>query len=247
MHAGFGCQGLGRQLLWDSKDRLDAKVAREAAQRLQALENKRVTFSEILEGEKRLDMADLQESLATATAQKEREGILEARRAIADFTKFTDAVMAKVRKPYATRGVMPQLQSGIGEVKMLAATYKESTWAVAIGDQTQNALLATVLALRSYEQEHGGLPDSLVQLVGTSLDKIPEDPFASSGPVRYKRQQNREGGYVLYSVGPDGKDNQGKPVDQPDYGHGRYTVLWNSTGDVVAGTNTKVNYFVIAG
>ncbi len=247
MHAGFGCQGLGRQLLWASKDHLDAKVAQEAARRLQALEDKRVTFAEILEGEKRLDMADLQESLATATAQKEREGIREARRAIADFTKFTDAVMAKARQPYAARGVMPQLQSGIGQVKMLAATYKESTWAVAVGDQAQNALLTTVIALRAYEQEHGGLPESLVQMVGTSIDKIPLDPFASSGPVRYRRESKRKGGYLLYSVGPDGKDNQGKPVDQPGYGRGRYTVLWNSIGDVVAGTNTKANYFVVVG
>ncbi|MFO7955609.1 MAG: hypothetical protein R6X33_00730 [Candidatus Brocadiia bacterium] len=62
------------------------------------------------------------------------------------------------------------------------------------------------LAVEQWRMEHGEWPDSLEQLVGGGLETVPEDPF-SSGKLLYRRT---DGGVVLYSVGPDGQDNEGR-------------------------------------
>ena len=60
--------------------------------------------------------------------------------------------------------------------------------------------------------------------------------------MHYKRIGSK---YVLYSIGPDGKDDGGRPIfdsskppppagSERDY---RYKVEQNSSGDVVAGVN----------
>ncbi len=66
-------------------------------------------------------------------------------------------------------------------------------------------LARTALAVEEWRQQHGRWPDSLEQLAPDLLEAVPEDPF-SDGAIRYLRT---EGGVVLYSVGPDGTDEQG--------------------------------------
>jgi hypothetical protein len=41
------------------------------------------------------------------------------------------------------------------------------------------------------------------------LQKIPNDPFATHSPLKYKRNKTA---YILYSIGPDGKDDGGKEI-----------------------------------
>ena len=91
--------------------------------------------------------------------------------------------------------------------------------------------------------EHGDYPQNLNQLVPATLKKLPDDPFALNGLLRYRRTKTK---YVLYSVGPDGKDDGGKPIDDPlqarqfpTYPSVRYHVGEKSRGDVVAGVNTQ--------
>jgi hypothetical protein len=75
--------------------------------------------------------------------------------------------------------------------------------------QTIDHLLMTEAALRAYQLEHGTFPESLNELVPQLLDQVLTDPYdAKDGPLRYRRQG---AGYVLYSVGFDGKDNGGNP------------------------------------
>lgn len=80
-------------------------------------------------------------------------------------------------------------------------------------------LLAAELALRCYRSEHGNVPARLDDLVTNYLSKVPEDPFTGQ-PLIYKPQ----GTYgLLYSVGPDGVDDGGRPAS-----HG-----WSAKGDLV--------------
>jgi hypothetical protein len=60
-----------------------------------------------------------------------------------------------------------------------------------------------LLALRAYRQDHGGLPDSLGELVPDYLTEIPRDPF-DGAPLRYSRNKG-----ILYSVGSDLADDGG--------------------------------------
>jgi hypothetical protein len=67
------------------------------------------------------------------------------------------------------------------------------------------SMVPVVFALGAYRTDHKGYPAELAALVPKYLPAIPEDPF-SGGPVRYKRDG---AGYVVYSVGLNGKDDGG--------------------------------------
>lgn len=70
-------------------------------------------------------------------------------------------------------------------------------------------LLLTQLALHAWRQENGAYPPSLAQLVPEILTAVPLDPFTADQPLRYRREGD---GYRLYSAGPDGDDDGGRPL-----------------------------------
>jgi hypothetical protein len=67
-------------------------------------------------------------------------------------------------------------------------------------------LLGTELALRHYHQQHGEYPVTLAALVPAHLALLPVDPFTQQAliyrPLAYS--------FVLYSAGPDARDDGGK-------------------------------------
>jgi hypothetical protein len=65
----------------------------------------------------------------------------------------------------------------------------------------------TALAIELYRADHGGeKPTNLNDLVPAYLKEIPRDPFDGK-PLRYRITER---GYAVYSIGPDGKDDDGK-------------------------------------
>jgi len=70
------------------------------------------------------------------------------------------------------------------------------------------------LALRTYAVEKGSYPDSLSTLVPDYLSALPKD-FFTGGVSRYLKSNK---GFLLYSVGPDRQDTQGRNrSDPPSY------------------------------
>ena len=69
-------------------------------------------------------------------------------------------------------------------------------------------LLAAELALRCYQSAHGHPPARLDELATNYFSHVQEDPF-SGLPLIYRAQGAN---WLLYSVGPDGVDDGGKPV-----------------------------------
>lgn len=66
----------------------------------------------------------------------------------------------------------------------------------------------TAFALAGYRAEHRVYPDTIAQLCPQYVAAVPVDPLSpSSSPLHYHRVG---AGYVLYSVGPNGKDDGGK-------------------------------------
>ena len=61
-------------------------------------------------------------------------------------------------------------------------------------------------ALAAYRAERGEYPRRLIDLVPKYVQKLPKDMFAGEGDLHYAR---RGGGYLLYSVGPNGLDEGG--------------------------------------
>lgn len=78
-------------------------------------------------------------------------------------------------------------------------------------EQSQNNLYLA-FALAAYRRDHGCYPKQLGALAPKYLDKIPVDLF-SGKPLVYRPSDD---GYLLYSVGVNGQDEQGRSYgDQP--------------------------------
>ena len=78
------------------------------------------------------------------------------------------------------------------------------------GIQVQFDLARTALALERFRLPTGARPERMEELVPRYLPQVPLDPFDGQ-PIRYRR---RQAGYLLYSVGPDGQDNDGREQDE---------------------------------
>jgi hypothetical protein len=70
-------------------------------------------------------------------------------------------------------------------------------------------LLMLDLAVMVYREANGNLPDSLSNLVPSVLNELPIDPYGN-GSLKYRRTDD---GYTLYSVGPNGTDEDGENDD----------------------------------
>jgi hypothetical protein len=84
-------------------------------------------------------------------------------------------------------------------------------------------LCGMAIALKKYKGMHGGYPDALTSLVPVFLETLPQDPFCGE-PYCYRREGD---GFLLYSVGDNGVDDGGLPLQGGKGG---------LTGDVLWGT-----------
>ena len=70
--------------------------------------------------------------------------------------------------------------------------------------------LLLAAALQGYRQQHQRFPDTLEALVSDGwLQQLPVDPFTQRDTICYR---NDGASFLLYSRGPDGKDDGGRPV-----------------------------------
>src|SRR5205807_2515607 len=72
--------------------------------------------------------------------------------------------------------------------------------------------LQVAFALAIHQRETGGYSRALAELSPKYLDKVPDDLFTGK-PLVYRPEET---GFLLYSVGPNGKDDGGRgPGDDP--------------------------------
>jgi hypothetical protein len=91
-----------------------------------------------------------------------------------------------------------------------------SVWTIAIPHWSKAAtndaeiqarlfVASVALAIERYRLSHGRLPSTLSDLVPEYFPAVPLDPYATTA-LKYKRLPN---GFVVYSIGQDGRDNGG--------------------------------------
>jgi len=111
-------------------------------------------------------------------------------------------------------GQLPVLDelSRVDAPKFLPANYPvpmlQKAWFNTMKTLTLHQLVGAVIALRRYELRHGQAPQSLASLSPEFLNEAPHD-FMDGHTLRYC--QKNDGGFVLYPVGEDGKDDGGDP------------------------------------
>ena len=72
--------------------------------------------------------------------------------------------------------------------------------------QALERMTLLAFALAGYRADHHEYPKTLAELVPAYVDALPKDPF-SDGELQYKSEN---GGYLLYSVGENGRDDGGR-------------------------------------
>jgi hypothetical protein len=90
--------------------------------------------------------------------------------------------------------------------------------------RAQLEIIGAALAIERHRVDHDSLPETLEVLSPVYLGSPPRDPFDGE-PLRYHLTNN---GFVLYSVGVDGKDNGGR---QEDYD--LFYEHWDDESDVI--------------
>jgi len=250
---GLACQSIGRRPIWNSINHLNAAQAKAASLRLQEIQKRQVSYADVLGTDKSSSQAVLQnlvqqpnwrasvrtfaqnaaDAKGTAfnwTDQQEAEvQQLDGQTVLTDHAGYTDRLIQAAHSPYMDGADLPTPPAD--SVARLLSPDTSRQRVKFADNEAQNGLLIVALALRAYRVGHCSYPAKLSALVPTYLNSIPGGPFTPSGQLRYKPSSP---GYILYSVGPDGKDDGGKPIldsSQPA------PVKEGSAGDVVGGVN----------
>jgi hypothetical protein len=256
---GIACQAIGRRPLWTTVEHLNAAQSRTAITRLTHITDKHRPYADTVQEEKWAVQAGLLEifnhpgllkNVYSDPADDSRWAPRAKARTIVsylaysksrimhDFTTYMDAVEAQARQPYSLHLPLPPAPTD--PINSMIIPEYEQVRLKHVDNETQDGLLLVTLALHAFRVEQGHYPASLAELAPAYLKKLPDDPFAVQGTFKYLVQGKS---YVLYSVGPDGKDDGGRMIDDPKHSENpestsptaRYYVHQNSVGDIVAG------------
>lgn len=89
----------------------------------------------------------------------------------------------------------------------------------AVEGEAARELAVSALALHRWQLAHKNFPATLQELVPQFLPAVPIDPFDGQ-PLRYRRQE--DGTFLLYSVGRNGKDEEGNAEPMTPEGRPRF-------------------------
>lgn len=242
-------QSIGRSGLWGLSGRLDAVTAVEAVKRLISARTMADEMQDVLQQERQNAAAAVARAVRSHSwrpyvcgtvvargldwqqcawyglaggAQREWRAMdaIARRQSAAAKLPYSQAVKAIEESRAASRA----LSFGPGRSYLFGAALNE----------TENRLLAITMALRAYRLRTREFPDQLGALVPGYLPAALSDPFDGK-TLRYRRT---DGGYLLYSVGPDQRDDHGRAVGaSASDGRDSRAVHADSIGDVVAGVN----------
>lgn len=98
-------------------------------------------------------------------------------------------------------------------IGLLIPAVSKAQYAADRCDQVQHNLYLA-FALAAYQRDHGRYPKELAALAPKYLDKVPIDIF-SGKPLIYRPSEN---GYLLYSVGVNGRDEEGQGYEDMPQG-----------------------------
>ncbi len=146
---------------------------------------------------------------------------LTSKRAIVrDQLAYYAAASREVAGPYREKMQAPVPNNVIGA---MLGDIVSGVWQKHVGRQAAVDVLRVEVALLRYRKDHGRYPDRLDVLAPRYLSKVPDDVCAGRAGARF-RYLLQPGGYLLYSVGPDMRDDGGT-----------FMYRWQGAGDIVAG------------
>ena len=253
---GLACEAIGRHPLWDHVEKMDAGTAAYCLARMNALQSENLPLSVTLEEEKWFTQNAVLDAInhpktfhvGGSDSETDKEGassdtvpamkaynlVVSRKVAVDSIGAHMDKVIAQSKKPYIQdhREIEPPKEIYTSTVAPASAPLRCKYTTNEAGD----ALLRTALALRVYRLKKGDYPANLAALVSAKLlPAVPDDPFAlPRTPLCYRRTDKDH--YVLYSIGPDGRDDNGRGiVGKSTSGAETRYVSVDSKGDMRAG------------
>jgi hypothetical protein len=254
---GIGCQETSRRPIWNAVSHLSPTEARAASARMEIIMNRHYPLQETVAAEKIANLFWMQEAFAGRGKDPSAKDFAKfpqdaEAKILSGYSTYMDQLIRCVQMPYASkpklpetpdpkRGRIPFLHAGdaIADIMLtILCPTVNGLWSSDVTCETRNQLVCVALALQMYRADHGNYPEKLDQLVPMYLTTVPNDLYALKGQLRYRKAGNR---YVLWSIGPDGKDDKGAPMVRPKASQASpnprspSNQTWTYRGDIVAG------------
>ncbi|RYG73059.1 hypothetical protein EON80_03600 [bacterium] len=240
--AGRDIEEIGRSILAPIVSKLSIQECRDAAARLVKIETLRPPYADALRVEKnsavdltresfeKLDWTDVvndtkkpngdsftESEKSILNNSGEDEILANLSKVLDDAIVNADAVYKPV-KPTVGRGSDPWSRMMTDSI---AAPNNRVQYEA---ERAQNTMLKIALELRAEKMQTGKYPESIV---------LPLDPFLNPALATNTLKYRREGdSYLLYSVGPDTKDDNGKPIELEPNAELTYTTKGDLVGPV---------------
>jgi hypothetical protein len=149
---------------------------------------------------------DLSSSGNLGAVETLRALLTPRRTAIADVDDYYRRLIAESRKPVRQRRPLPASEDyWVGVV--MGIDPLDQPWLFDRA-RTELALLEVALAVRMHYLQHGRYPAHLTDISKQWLPAVPTDLWDQPIAFRLKNGQP-----IIYSLGPDGKDDGGLPID----------------------------------
>lgn len=243
--AGCDIEEMGRANLAPIMNRLNIQECHEAAARLARIESLRPPYSDALRVEKVTALALTRESfekedwtdVVNETLKPNGDHFTESEKSILN-NAGEDEILANLNKVLdeaiaGAESVYRPTKSSIGRgadpwSRMLTDAVTTSSYRIQYENgRAQNAMIRSALELRANKLQTGTYPATI---------ELPTDPFANPANGGGKMKYRLEGGsYLLYSIGPNAKDDNGVPVVVPENG----VLTIETKGDLVAPVYSK--------
>jgi hypothetical protein len=202
--------------------------------RLEKITSQQVRFADIIQAEKRQGLHYYDEFATSSDWRKQYPTKKSLNEMQKDYVNAMNSFIANAKLPYPQRDTVIKIPDDPINRQILGvwnnSKFKELGTVQGLPLtilHTRNALFLLEFALCTYYLQHGNYPQKLSELVPGYLQKIPNDPFATHSPLKYKCDKTA---YILYSIGPDGKNDGGKEIKG-----GRIFV--GKKGDILAGSS----------
>lgn|GEM_PF-3835986 len=245
---GIACEGNARCFIWDYIDRLNTQQSLAALRRLQKIRTSAYPLYRTIEDEKNNNVIlayqmcgyypgkPTYQEFRFMPVWEKRIFILMTHECMNEAvfkSSLPYPIASKMHIKYTTKSIS---SAGWGDgmamiiYKPMAHVYDNMALKYAV-NETHNNLLETSLALHVYKLNKRSYPDNLSQLSLEYCKQALNDPFTENKLLRYVKTSKR---YTLYSVGPDGKDDQGQVITVRNKS-GKIDINAASKGDIVTG------------
>ena len=266
---GVACESIGKKGLWEIADKLDANTAKNVLIRLQKIEVLRASLSETHEQEKYFGQKNLHMLLQGnpkemvekykadfPTGNDGEESIpgemswpkmlldtLWAGKAVVleEQSKMREVLIQEAKEPYKPNRIHKEPRYLLNKMTEPIFSGVNFTW---YRQRTENNLLSSYIAIQVYKKKYGTYPNTLHKLQALNLPISIVDDFSGAKKSHFGYKKTKEGGFLLYSVGPDGKDDKGVAIDptkktsEEGSKLPRHFIVAEDKGDMVARVNT---------